>query len=301
MNNEKVEPTSPESLIATAIEKGSSIEVLEKLLTMRTQFIQETAANQFYSAMVKLQAGLPAIKKIKAGGITTTGKIAYYYAPLDVIVEQAKTIIAANGFSYTVRTEMNNKDGIIIGVKVFCEIRHVTGHKEITDVYMPLTPKTAVMSMPQTVAATLTFAKRYAFCNGFGILACDDDNDAAEADNPLQQPKSKAQMMTKPPVDLPPVREKKFVTSVHKITKKGLDFKILGDEDIIYVTRQEPFAALAKSAEEAGLKISGAHRDNIIINIDLVEPSQDEFLAELDKDAVEEGFKDDVDDKNIPF
>lgn len=116
---------------------------------------------------------------------------------------------------------------------------------------------------------------------------------------PVQQPQSKTKAQpAKPEDELPvfhePIKEQKFITNVHKITKKGLDFRILGDDDIIYVSRQETFAALAKSAKEAGLKISGTQRDFIIINLELVEPkeeTQEEFLDGLEEDAVKEGFK----------
>src|SRR5262249_52436437 len=36
----------------------------------------------------------------------------------------------------------------------------------------------AIMSQTQVVAAALTFAKRYAFCNAFGILTGNEDTDA---------------------------------------------------------------------------------------------------------------------------
>ena len=38
--------------------------------------------------------------------------------------------------------------------------------------------KTAMMNAPQQTAATMTYAKRYAFCNAFGIMTGDEDTDA---------------------------------------------------------------------------------------------------------------------------
>jgi hypothetical protein len=43
---------------------------------------------------------------------------------------------------------------------------------------VPLGNKTQIMSDTQVTAAALTFAKRYAFCNVFGILTGDEDNEA---------------------------------------------------------------------------------------------------------------------------
>ena len=53
---------SPEYLISQAIEKGASVETMEKLLAMRTQLKQEWAKEQYYIAMAKLQAEMPIIE-----------------------------------------------------------------------------------------------------------------------------------------------------------------------------------------------------------------------------------------------
>ena len=82
---------SPEYLISQAIEKGASVETMEKLLAMRTQLKQEWAKEQYYIAMAQLQAEMPIIEKTKAGGKTNTGVVAYYYAPLESIVAQTKS------------------------------------------------------------------------------------------------------------------------------------------------------------------------------------------------------------------
>lgn len=42
---------------------------------------------------------------------------------------------------------------------------------------VPLGNKTQVMSDTQLYAAASTFAKRYAFCNAFGIMTGDEDNE----------------------------------------------------------------------------------------------------------------------------
>jgi hypothetical protein len=64
-------------------------------------------------------------------------------------------------------------------VKVTCIAKHKYGHTEPSSVEVPLGNKTDIMSQTQVVAAALTFAKRYAFCNAFGILTGDEDTDAS--------------------------------------------------------------------------------------------------------------------------
>ena len=161
-----------ETLIAQAIEKGVSVETMERLLAMRRELKAEFAKEAFDKSMADFQSKCPTIKKTKAGGKTNAGVVAYYYAPLESIVEQVKTLITESGFSYAIQTKTEDKS-----VKVTCTVKHTAGHSESSDVQVPLAEGTRVMSAPQIVASALTFAKRYAFCNAFGILTGDDDDD----------------------------------------------------------------------------------------------------------------------------
>lgn len=163
---------SPERLISQAIENKTDVQTMERLLAMRTQLKAEQAKEAYDIAMSKFQGECPVIKKIKAGGQTNSGIIAYYYAPLDAIVEQTRALIEKNGFSYSFKSETTEK-----GINVTCIITHNSGHSETTNISVPFGKATSVMSQPQVVMSAMTFAKRYAFCNGFGILTGDEDND----------------------------------------------------------------------------------------------------------------------------
>jgi len=162
-----------ETLISQAIEKNVPIETLERLLAMRTQLKDEFAKQEFDKAMSNFQGECPVIKKGKEGGKTKTGIVVYKYAPLDVIVSQTKELIRDNGFSYMIKTETKPE-----GVKVICTVKHLLGHSEDSSMEIPLGNKTEIMSQSQVVASAITFAKRYAFCNAFGILTGDEDDDA---------------------------------------------------------------------------------------------------------------------------
>lgn len=171
--------TNPEALIAQAIDKGVSVDTMERLLAMRRELKAERAKELFDQDMAAFQGECPVIKKTKAGGQTNSGKVAYYYAPLDSIVSQVKDLIQEHGFSYSVKTETKEE-----GVKVTCVVKHEAGHSEESTVEVPLGSKTNVMSASQVVASAITFAKRYAFCNAFGILTGDDDDDSNTTKTP---------------------------------------------------------------------------------------------------------------------
>jgi hypothetical protein len=162
-----------ETLIAQAIDKNVPVETMERLLVMRRELKAEFAKEAFDKAMSEFQAGCPTIGKTKCV-YTKAGNKAYSYAPLESIVAQVKGLLKDHGFSYTVQTE--TKEGM---VKVTCIAKHKYGHTEPSSVEVPLGNKTDIMSQTQVVAAALTFAKRYAFCNAFGILTGDEDTDAS--------------------------------------------------------------------------------------------------------------------------
>ncbi len=162
------------ALISQAINSGVPVETMERLLAMRTQLKAEKAKEEFDKAMANFQANCPTITKTKAVK-TSTGAVAYKYAPIDSIVNQVKSILGENDLSYSIQTETKQDM-----VKATCIAKHIAGHSEQSSFEVPLGTKTQIMSQTQVVAAALTFAKRYAFLNTFGIMTGDEDNDAVE-------------------------------------------------------------------------------------------------------------------------
>lgn len=189
------EMVSVESFITKAIETNTPVETMERLFALRKEVKAEMGKEAFDDAMSDFQGECPVIKKQKKGGSTNAGNIAYMYAPLDIIVTQTKDLIKKNGFSYAIKAETKDKL-----VKATCIVKHRLGHSEESSFEVPLGTKTSVMNDSQVVAAALTFAKRYAFCNAFGILTGDDDGDGkipatGKAIVPAKTPNVKSQIM----------------------------------------------------------------------------------------------------------
>jgi len=159
-------------MLMAAIDKGMDVATLERIMLMRKELKAEAAQAAFNEAKAKLQGELPIVKKTKTAK-NKSGVKMYGFAPLEAITEQTNGPIANNGFSYSFKTEVTAER-----VKAFCIVTHLLGHTEITDIDVPLVSKTDIMNAPQQVAATITFAKRYAFINAFGISVADEDNDA---------------------------------------------------------------------------------------------------------------------------
>lgn len=216
-------------LIAQAIEKNVPVESLERLLAMRRELKAEKSKGAYDQAMALFQSECPTIKKTKEVK-NDYGKILYSYAPIESIVDQVKNALKNNGFSYA--TSMNLLDN---GVKVCIKVTHAQGHSEETCMTVPLGARTGIMSASQQVAAATTFAKRYAFCNAFGILTGDEDNDGATIQTTSPSP-------IRPAVPLPirmitDIQKGEMISLLGKLKKSSVDlnkvvkakFKIVDD------------------------------------------------------------------------
>ncbi len=164
--------TNPQSLMALALTQGASPEVIGKFMDLQDRWEAKQSKKAFDAAMADFQMECPVIKKGKMVK-DNSGKILYSYAPIDSIVVQVKDIIQKHGFSYQVKT--GERASMLFAT---CIVKHKAGHAEETTFEVPLGTGTAIMSGPQKHAASLTFAKRYAFCNAFGIMTGNEDTDA---------------------------------------------------------------------------------------------------------------------------
>lgn len=192
---------SSERLISMAIDKNVPVETMEKLLAMRRELRAEAAKEEYNRAMAAFQAECPIIEKTTDGGKTKEGsEAAYKYATLDHIIKQTRDIIAKHGFSYTFRQENDGNK-----VKVACIVSHIAGHSEESVMETGLSTKTGIMSGPQQIAATVSFNKRYSFCNAFGIATGDADVDAAKSI--VEPPQPPPATPPKPPVTPPKAPE----------------------------------------------------------------------------------------------
>ena len=162
-----------ESLIARAIDKNLPIESMERLLTMRRELKEEWAKEQYFKALAKFQKMCPEIKKTKVV-LNENGTIRYKYAPLESIVAQVKELLDECGFSYVLKPKQTETEFVAV-----CIAHHKDGHEEVTEFAVPLGAE-KYMTEVQKVGARNTFAKRYAFCNAFGIMTGDEDTDALE-------------------------------------------------------------------------------------------------------------------------
>jgi hypothetical protein len=226
----------PQALIAQAIDKGLPLESMERLLAMRRELKAEWAKEQYFEALARFQAACPNIIKDK-DVLDRDGKFRYSYAPLDVIVTAVKGALDANGFSYTIQTKQDEK-----AVTSECHAHHTAGHSEISAFTIPMDPK-AYMNESQKIASAMTYAKRYAFCNAFGIMTSDQDDDSNSTTEPVKGPQRKVKNDDPIPVEAE--------VSILKAAA-ALDAEILDAEKIVgSVPDAQLFQAIVKKCNES--------------------------------------------------
>jgi hypothetical protein len=162
-----------ENIISQAVKSKADVQVMKEMLAMRRELKEEFAKEAFDLAMATFQKECPVIEKtkiVKGKG----GEIRYKYAPLESIVTQVKEILGKNGLSYSMN--VSQSDGMLT---VYCVAKHISGHSETSKFSVPIGNE-QYMTDVQKYGARATFAKRYAFCNAFGILTGDEDTDAVE-------------------------------------------------------------------------------------------------------------------------
>lgn len=165
---------SVETMITQAIKSGVPVETMERVLEMRTKLKTEYAKEQYDRAMAAFQAECPVIKRVKTGSKTKAGEVVFKYAPLEHIIAQVKGLLAKNGLSYNFKP-VKNDQGVVTDVR--CYAIHVEGHSDFSEMPVEKSAGTSVMSNSQIGAASITFAKRYAFTNMFGIVTEEEDNE----------------------------------------------------------------------------------------------------------------------------
>jgi hypothetical protein len=182
------QPDSPEQMIMTAMKQGASIEIMEGMFDLREKMLKEQAGRAFREAMSNFQAECPVIPK-KKKVLNKDGKsVRYKYAPLDDIVKIAQPFIGANGLSFDIETSFTTEENFK-SVTATVTVSHLLGHNKKSVFTVPVDAE-AYMNEPQKWASAQTFAKRYAFCNAFGILTGDADDDG----NLLGDPKAEKEM-----------------------------------------------------------------------------------------------------------
>lgn len=160
--------TTPDQLLALAVNNNLDIDKLERLLAMKERWDAAQAKKAFFTALAEFQMECPEIRKTKE---VSFGQTKYFFAPLGDIDRQIKKPLKDHGL--TKRWEVDDKTE---DIEVVCLITHEDGHSERTS--MRAKADTSGSKNPiQARGSAIEYMKRYTLIGALGITTADSDID----------------------------------------------------------------------------------------------------------------------------
>ena len=200
---------NPQRFIQQAIEKGSSIEHLERLMGLQERWQANQSRIAFLEAMSQFQNRCPVLEKTKKVAFGTTK---YAYAPLGEIAATIKETMYQCGLSH--RWEIKDTDTLIMCT---CIISHRDGHSESTTMSAGKDASGSKNEIQQR-GSTITYLQRYSLIAALGISTADEDNDA-QTPRPLKPQPSTSEELVQ--VALGAIENAKNAGSVINIDKRA--------------------------------------------------------------------------------
>lgn len=168
---------NPDSLIATAVQRGDSIEVLAKLMDLKDRYDAKVSLAAFNAAFAAFKAEAVVLirNKLIADGPLKGKK----HAELSDAVNAATPALSKHGLSVSWKLTKDERDWM----EVTCTVRHVGGYSE--SVSMGGAPDTGPgRNAIQARGSVKTYLERYTYTAILGLAAQDADDDGAGGAEP---------------------------------------------------------------------------------------------------------------------
>jgi hypothetical protein len=174
---------TPDELISLAVQKGSDLSQLEKVLEIRIKYEQNEALKAYHKAMAAFKAEAPVIGKNKNVKFTSqkTGQTtSYSHATLDNVIEVTTPVLSRYGLSATwITTQEAEK------ICVACKISHELGHSETPAKLCAGGDTSGSKNDVQAIGSTASYLERYTFLAALGLSTKGMDNDAQSSGKPV--------------------------------------------------------------------------------------------------------------------
>lgn len=168
----KGEVNQARDVVALAIEKGASMETLEKMMALQERYEANEARRAYHVSMSEFKANPPKIiKDAHVKYSTSKGTTDYKHATLANITSTISSELSKYGLSATWHTEQIDKL-----IKVTCKITHIMGHSESTS--LSASPDdSGGKNTIQAIGSTVTYLERYTLLAATGLATCESDDD----------------------------------------------------------------------------------------------------------------------------
>lgn len=170
-----VTPLTPMGLLASALERGADLTLVEKLMDLQERHERNQSRKAFDAAVADAKSEIKPITKNRKGH---TGK----YADLGAFAASVDPTLARYGLSYRYRSRQEG------AIAVTCILSHRDGHCEETTLSGNADTSGSKNSI-QAIGSTLTYLQRYTLKLALGLSdsEADDDGQAAGGDGPITE------------------------------------------------------------------------------------------------------------------
>jgi hypothetical protein len=183
-----VPAVTPMQMLQLAVEKGASIEMMERLLTLQERWESGEARKAFVSALSAFKENPPSIVKKNAASFGQ-GKTAYTYAKLDQVAAVIGSALSKHGLSARWETaQADNK------IRVTCVLTHSLGHSEKVSLEAGADTSGSKNAI-QSIGSTVTYLERYTLLAITGLAASDQDDDGDKGDRSAITAEQKDQLI----------------------------------------------------------------------------------------------------------
>ncbi|MCK5612853.1 ERF family protein [Candidatus Pacearchaeota archaeon] len=177
---------TPHDLVATAVNQGADLAMVEKLMDLRDRWEAAEAKKAYTQAITRFKAECPEIfkdqivdYKHKTGGGSTN----YAYESLPNLLKTITPALSRYDLSISWKTDQSEA-----AIKVTCFITHALGHFESTALFGP-PDKSGNKNTVQAIASTVSYLERYT-CKALLGLASRDMDDDSHGSEPGNEPEA---------------------------------------------------------------------------------------------------------------
>jgi hypothetical protein len=168
-----VQSSGPMRLLEIAVNRGASVEELEKLMALAERHDKNLAQKAYVAAMAKFKQNPPTIVKNKTAKMQKEGRDLYSYAFADLaavcgaLVESLAQVGISHGWSVAQQGQ---------NITVTCTLTHELGHS--TDVSLSAMADTSGgKNSIQAIGSAVKYLERYTLLAATGIAVQDNEDD----------------------------------------------------------------------------------------------------------------------------
>lgn len=179
-----VQPADPMQMLAVAIERGASMDQLQKLMELQERWERNQSRKAFDAAIAAAKAEIkPIVKKREVDFTTAKGRTNYKYEDFALIASEVDPILSKHGLSYRYRARQDGNK-----LTVTCILAHRDGHSEETEL-TAFNDESGNKNSIQGIGSAATYLQRYTLKLALGLAAAkDDDGAAAGRTEPPKEP-----------------------------------------------------------------------------------------------------------------